>query len=244
MKRFELAYLCAEPFLPPLDQMVRQRLMRFARESGLAVSKILDVGGRKSHYTIGVPGRITVTELRRESAIQTKLNLGVTDQMIEVTRHRRSNIDAIVIDDMTASNLPDSSFDCVVAVEVLEHIERDRDFLHHVRRVLRKGGLFLMTTPNGDSIPIPHNPDHKRHYTRIELTNLLEEVFGKVAVDYAIVGGRARSLGLRSWSVSHPLRTFASMAGNVVNTVQSARPEVRDRAIGTRHLIANAYRTD
>ena len=243
MTAFELAYRCAEPFLPPLYGLVRRRLLAFAREFPSGRPRILDVGGRKSHYTIGVPAWITVTELRRASEMQVELNLGLTEPMMAVTKGRRTNLAALVFDDMTDSKLETASFDCVVAVEVLEHVERDREFIRHVRRVLRPGGVFLMTTPNGDNEPVPGNPDHKRHYTRAGLTNLLGEFLEDVMVEYAIVSGRARSLGLRSWSLKHPLRTASSMAGNVINAVQSTRGSVPHRSRGTKHLIATAVRS-
>jgi SAM-dependent methyltransferase len=239
---FELAYRCAEPFLPPLYGMVRRRLLVFAREFPAGTPRILDVGGRKSHYTIGVPARITVTELPRISDTQVELNLGLTESMMAVTRARRTNIAELVFDDMTDSKLDSASFDAVVAVEVLEHVERDRDFVRHVSRVLRPGGTFLMTTPNGDNDPVPGNPDHKRHYTRAGLANLLGEFLEDVRVDYAIVSGRARSVGLRSWSLRHPIKTASSMAGNFVNAMQSTRSGVSSQAIGTKHLIATASR--
>jgi SAM-dependent methyltransferase len=239
---FEIAYRCAEPFLPPLYGIVRRRLISFARESAPHLPAILDVGGRKSHYTIGVPARITITDLPRETQTQTKLNLGLTDSIIAATRNRRTNLGAVIFDDMTASKLRDESFDCVVAVEVLEHVERDQDFLRHVHRVLRSGGMFLMTTPNGDSNPVPYNSDHKRHYTRASLQALLEEFFVDVSVKYAVVGGRARSLGLRPWSIKRPIQTLASMGGNLVNAGLSALPRVSERASGTKHLLATAQR--
>lgn len=242
MTSFEMAYRCAEPLLPPLYGTVRQRLITFARQSGSESPRILDVGGRKSHYTVGVPARITITELPRETSTQVQLNLGVTDPMIAATKRRRTNVDAIMLDDMTESKLASAQFDCVVAVEVLEHVDRDRDFLSNIHRVLRPGGMFLMTTPNGDSTPVPHNADHKRHYTRQALSDLLREFFDDISVEYAIVGGRARTLGLRSWSPRHPIRTVTSMASNIVNAMQSSHPDVRIRALGTRHLIATAHR--
>jgi SAM-dependent methyltransferase len=242
MTGFEIAYRWAQPFLPPLYSSVRRRLISFARESGHQQPDILDVGGRKSHYTIGVPARIVISELPRQSSLQGKLNLGLTDQMIAATLARRTNIAAIEFDDMAQSKIEDDSFDCVVAVEVLEHVERDAEFLRNVYRVLRPGGMFLMTTPNGDSVPVPHNPDHKRHYPRKALQRLLEDIFNSVEIEYAIVAGRARTMGLGSWSARNPLRTFASMAGNIVNSMQSARPRVREQRLGTRHLIATSYK--
>ncbi len=242
MTAFEIAYRCAEPFLPPLYGTVRRKLLALTRGNGRARPSILDVGGRKSHYTIGVPGLVTVAELPRITPTQISLNLGITEAMQGDIKARRSNVGAIVFDDMTESKLVSESFDYVVAVEVLEHVERDRDFLRNVRRVLRPGGSFLMTTPNGDSNPVPYNSDHKRHYTRGSLMALLEEFFEDASVEYAIVGGRARSLGLRAWSIKRPLRTLASMGGNLANAALSGRPRVRTSALGTKHLIATARR--
>lgn len=241
MTSFELAYRCAEPFLPPLYRLVRRRLHEIAAAAGGA-PEILDVGGRRSHYTTGVPGRVTISELPRESEVQMQLNLGLTPEMAGATQARRSNVRAVIFDDMTRSTLPAAAFDCVVAVEVLEHVEEDAAFVREVRRVLRPGGAFLMTTPNGDTEPVPHNADHKRHYTRAALAALLGAAFDEVEVHYAVVGGRFRRAGLQSWSPRHPARTLASMVGNVINTAQSAPGSVRERAFGTRHLVALARR--
>ncbi len=237
---FESAYLCAEPFLPPLYKLVRRRLRALAAGFG-RVPAILDVGGRKSHYTIDVPAEITISDLPRESAIQKQLHLGIDDPIREQILERRSNVRQILYDDMTRSALPDESFDLVVAVEVLEHVEDDGAFVRQSHRLLRPGGVFLMTTPNGDFVPNT-NPDHKRHYTRRQLVERLSASFPEVRVAYAIRAGRWRNLGLKSWSPRHPLRTALSMTGNVVNTWQSVRvgPE---EATGTRHLVAEARKS-
>jgi SAM-dependent methyltransferase len=238
MKSFEMMYLCMKPFSPPLYQIIRGRLHRIAK--GFAYRpKILDAGGRRSHYTIGVPADIIITDLLRETAIQKKLNLGLTRGIIKLIKCRRSNIKAILFDDMTHSALRTESFDCLVAVEVLEHVEEDFLFVKEVARVLKPGGTFLMTTPNGDFVP-KTNPDHKRHYSRQQLHSLLQSVFAEVKVDYAVVGGIYRKLGLKSYSFKHPLRTALMMVSNLVNSIQSAYKAVHDQAHGTYHLIATA----
>lgn len=236
MKSFELAYLLAEPFVLPLHQIVRRRLR--ALTNGTRPT-ILDVGGRKSHYTIGVPARITVTDVPREREVQHQLNLGTTPQMRDQLQSRRSNVHAVLVDDMTRSALPDASFAYIVAVEVLEHVDEDEAFVRHVHRVLKPGGTFLMTTPNGDSVP-NSNPDHKRHYTRAGLNALLSKYFESVDLEYAIAGGTFRTLGLRSWSLHRPWHTGVGMLANVVNAAQSSRASVKTRQVGTRHLIATA----
>ena len=46
--------------------------------------------------------------------------------------------------------LADSRFDCVVSIDVLEHLAEDQAFLSEVRRVLKPGGRAVVTVPNGD----------------------------------------------------------------------------------------------
>lgn len=228
----------AEPFLPPLYKQVRQRLLAMVEPNGRRPA-LLDVGGRKSPYTIGVPARVTIIDLPRESEIQESLHLGISDDISAQVKKRRSNIAEIVVGDMTCSDLADDAFDFVVSVEVLEHVEADETFVSEVRRVLKPGGTFLMTTPNGDWVE-NKNPDHKRHYRKSQLESLLARHFACVSVDYAVVGGRFRTMGLRSWSVKRPLSTVGSIVGNVVNWRQSAKPELKNQAAFTHHLIATA----
>lgn len=239
MTTFEIGYLVAEPFLLPLHRTVRRRLRGIAHDHPRP--EILDVGGRKSHYTIGLRASVTITDLPRESAVQHQLHLGVTSDMAALTRVRRSNVREIRFDDMTRSLLPDQAFDYALAVEVLEHVDEDGRFVDEVHRVLKPGGAFLMTTPNGDAVANT-NPDHRRHYTREQLARLLGGHFDRVEVEYAIRGGTFRTLGLRSWSVRRPWITALSMAGNVVNGLQSARERVKDDASRTRHLMAVAWK--
>ena len=236
MKLYETGRLMAESFLPPLYKQVRLRLLNLIKRTGPQPA-ILDVGGRKSPYTIGIPARITVIDLPRESEVQKNLNLGINDKVLSQIKARRSNIENVILGDMTRSDLPGDSFDLVVSVEVLEHVEEDELFVKEVHRVLKTGGTFLMTTPNGDWVE-NKNPDHKRHYRKAQLERLLSRYFDSVAVDYAVAGGKFRTMGLKSWSLTRPVRTFNSIIGNVVNWQQSARPELKTQAEYTHHLIA------
>src|SRR5262249_21343498 len=137
------------------------------------------------------------------------------------------------------SSLLDNSFDCAIAVEVLEHVEEDHLFVSEVYRVLKPGGCFVMSTPNGDYIRNT-NPDHKRHYTKEHLHSLLASRFPSVELEYAIKGGKYRKLGLHPWSLRQPWRTAMSMMGHLINTLESAPGSLKNQAHGTHHLIAIA----
>jgi SAM-dependent methyltransferase len=49
--------------------------------------------------------------------------------------------------DLRAIDLPDASFELVYASHVLEHIDRDRDALAEIRRILAPGGLAVLPVP-------------------------------------------------------------------------------------------------
>jgi SAM-dependent methyltransferase len=74
---------------------------------------------------------------------------------------------------------PDSSFDTVITFQVIEHIENDSFFLKEIFRVLRPGGIALITTPNRP-MSLSRNPWHIREYTADELTTLCKKYFPSV----------------------------------------------------------------
>lgn len=41
-----------------------------------------------------------------------------------------------------------ATFECVIAGEIIEHVPNPDDLLREVRRVLKPGGLFVLSTPN------------------------------------------------------------------------------------------------
>src|SRR5690606_14254555 len=136
---------------------------------------ILDVGGRKSPYTINLPAKITLLDVPQESGTKEALNLGFTETILTSIQKKRSNIKDVIIQDMTQSTLPEAFYDAVVSIEVIEHVPADDLFVKHIAQVLKKGGWAYLTTPNGDYIKNEgpgKNPDHVRHYTRVELQSL------------------------------------------------------------------------
>ena len=241
MKSYELRYILLEPCLPLLNSRVRAVLKRAVAASSARPFRLLDVGGRTSPYTIGVPARVTVSDLPRQSDLQRQLNLGFTDSMVTKLQNRRSNVEAVVYDDMTRTALPPASFDGIVAVEVLEHVEEDERFVQQVAQTLKPGGCFVMTTPNGESIA-NKNPDHKRHYTRAQLEGLLKPHFSQVAVEYAVRMDAFYRMGNKPWSFRKPFAAARSMAGNALSRFTSSGDAVKVQAHGTAHLFAVATR--
>ena len=103
---------------------------------------------------------------------------------------------------LAALPLPDATVDVVVNFQVIEHLWDQGQFVAECLRVLRPGGVLLMSTPNritfspGRDTPI--NPFHTRELNAAELTELLvSEGFGIEGVYGVFHGGRLAELDAR-----------------------------------------------
>ena len=79
----------------------------------------------------------------------------------------------------------EKAFDAIVLLEVLEHLEEPETILKRILRKLRKEGTFIISTPDQDVRPFDAKrfPFHFKHFTKSELTELLDshrlKVIGK-----------------------------------------------------------------
>jgi len=72
---------------------------------------------------------------------------------------------------------PNNYFDCVVALDVLEHVDNDKKALLEISRVLKSGGFFLFSVPLGKEkfSEIDKVAGHKRRYEVKNLIALIKE---------------------------------------------------------------------
>ena len=82
--------------------------------------------------------------------------------------------------DATRLAARESSADCIVSLETLEHLPDPEGFVAQCARVLRPGGRFVVSTPNRPvSRWLGPNPFHVREFTRDELLQLLGRHFSE-----------------------------------------------------------------
>jgi ubiquinone/menaquinone biosynthesis C-methylase UbiE len=134
---------------------------------------VLDYGCGQGHYSHSLAARgwqvvgIDMSSDRVEEAAKRAADIGLTEWCRFVTQPA------------SGEPLPfdDASFDNVFASEVIEHVPDPLGWIREIKRVLRAGGVFHLTTPNGISY---------RHVTK----NLLWHLRG---------GHQRRATVIESW---------------------------------------------
>ena len=115
------------------------------------------------------------------------------------------------------ADLPDAGLDCVVLMDVIEHVEDEGALLRDVRRKLKPGATVLVTVPAFQHLFSAHDTDlkHFRRYRRRQLQDLLEReglcveesfyfwatLFAARSLEVAIsrVVGEAKQAGIGNW---------------------------------------------
>jgi ubiquinone/menaquinone biosynthesis C-methylase UbiE len=107
--------------------------------------------------------------------------------------------------------MPDGQFDCVVSIDVLEHLERDQPFLRELKRILKPGGKAVVTVPNGDDRLLAN-----RIKWRLGMT---PEIYGHTRAGYTVaeLSDSIRQAGLQPSDSGGYSRFFTEMIELVIN---------------------------
>lgn len=121
-----------------------------------------------------------------EAGAASVVGIDISPEAIERARaqYSTSNLEYQVGNAEDLAGVQTASFDTVVSFETIEHLPHDRKYLDEVKRVLKKGGEYIVSTPDPRPGPIkqrvtgkPDNPFHVREYTLGQLVRLLNENF-------------------------------------------------------------------
>ena len=135
----------------------RQRVLDVACGSGFGLQMLGEAGG----VPVGV-------DLDADALVSARL----LDRRARIARA-----------DATRLPLGDRSLDLVTSFETIEHVADASGLVRELRRVLRRGGRLILSTPNRAFGPRERhtgNPFHVREFTAAELRQLLLEFFGYV----------------------------------------------------------------
>lgn len=122
---------------------------------------------------LGCGTGFTLTQLPRGVRA---IGLDYSRAALGLARRRASSAD-LVRGSAYALPFADASFDAILALDVLEHLERDRDAARELRRVLAPGGAAIVTVPAFAALWSPHDDalDHHRRYRLAEIEAVLRD---------------------------------------------------------------------
>jgi SAM-dependent methyltransferase len=100
---------------------------------------------------------------------------GIDASPVAVEFAKQRNVPVVQVALPDGLTLPDGAFDAVLMLDVLEHLEDDVTSAAAVGRLLRPGGILLLTVPAFQWLYGPHDVahHHKRRYNRAQLADVL-----------------------------------------------------------------------
>jgi SAM-dependent methyltransferase len=116
-----------------VERRLRPQLERLAAQIAPRRPRILDLGCG--------PGN-TIRRFLSVGAV-----FGFDYSLDALTFARTKGIQNVFSGDSAALPIASGAFDCVIALDVLEHVEDDARLLREIVRVLRPGGIFCFTVP-------------------------------------------------------------------------------------------------
>lgn len=168
------------------NKITRPRLEAFLRAHATE-AKTLDIGCGSDLYGNFFPNRTT----------------------LDIAERPGVKVD-IVADAHDLSQIADASFEVVLCTEVLEHLHTPERAIGEMRRLLKPGGLLLLTTRF--IFPIHDAPGDYYRYTKYGLRHLLRDfeiielapetgTMEALAVLYQRIGFQCDTLGFRPFKV-------------------------------------------
>lgn len=105
---------------------------------------------------------------------------------ISLNAIKRGNSNNLILSD--ANHIPffDKTFDVVLLLDVLEHIEDDVSTIREAHRILKDGGFMLVLVPAFKFLWNEHDilNEHKRRYTKKDLIVKINKKFDIVRISY------------------------------------------------------------
>jgi ubiquinone biosynthesis O-methyltransferase len=153
------------------------------------------------------------TQMLARAGARSVHGMDISEEAVEFARthHNTSNVTYSVANAQELTAISDGEFDVIVSFETIEHLQDVEAYLDQMKRILRPGGVFVVSTPDRRLASFwywyfghPRNPYHAREYTERELLDLLSTRFQiKACYGQAFV-----PQWLVFWPVQYVIRVF------------------------------------
>ena len=183
--------LFKEPFFEPFARLVRFIFGSFY----VPHFKPLTV------VDIGCGPRIRFFNFTQVTGIKLKKYIGIDSLLDKDILLRFKKSSSVILKDKNVNrviDVPSNSVDCVVAFAYLEHIENPQEILQEMIRIVRPGGIVVITTPSDKAKPLleflsyylhlisrREIDEHKRYFTKETLLDLVpKKILSQVTITH------------------------------------------------------------
>jgi SAM-dependent methyltransferase len=154
--------------LHPIDITSRYNAIKGLREAlGRSPARVLEVGSSDGHF---------LKDLKAAFADALVVGSEVAPGALAHIAEEQPGMPLVQIDILDCP-LPGGTFDAVVALNVLEHIEDDRSAIMQMARLLRPGGVLLVEVPSGPFLYEAYDRE-LRHFRRYRMSDLVNKIQG------------------------------------------------------------------
>lgn len=164
-----------ERMVPALDRgtlVYGEHIARYVLASRLVRGRrVLDLGSGTGYGS----------EMLSAGGASQVIGLDQSQEAVEYSLRHHGRDARFLVGDAQILPFADSEFDVVVSFETIEHVPDYQLFLRELRRVLRPGGLAVLSTPNKASYP-EGNPFHLKEFFLAEFQEVVASYFKNVTV--------------------------------------------------------------
>jgi SAM-dependent methyltransferase len=185
------------------------------------------------HFLARHAGDIRGDVLEIGDALYTRKYGGPRVRKSDVLHVREGTLGATIIADLTnAANIASDSFDCLIITQTLHLIYDMHAALRTIHRILRPGGVALVTVPGIDPIHDPEWADTWYWtFTNVSALRLFEEVFPPDRIEVEAWGNVVSAVafleGLAAQELTQQQLDFRDPAYQVLVSIRAVKPGER-----------------
>jgi len=185
----------------------------------------------------------------------------ISEETIDYAKknYQKENIE-FYTNDIKKLNFPDEEFDCIVSFETLEHVKEQEAAISELKRVLKKGGTLIISTPNSESRTKDEEGTqqfHEKELTVEEFRNIIGKFFPefklfsqRLIIDIGIGKKFFRNMVLKGMKLDtkktytkiFPQKFYSSIHNAMDDTDRNYQPIPYQSAQKPRILIAVCYK--
>jgi SAM-dependent methyltransferase len=151
---------------------------------------------------------------------------------IDIFHAVEGNPEATIIGDLTdAKQIPSNTFDCIILTSTLQLIYEVRSALETIHRILKPGGVVLVTVPGITQLcDAQWKKSWYWNYTTLSIQRLFEEVFPasnlQITTHGNVLAATAFLQGLASEELDRQELDYQDSNYEITITVRAIKPEV------------------